>query len=226
MPTYHARPLGAGPFPMVLVNEEIFGVHEYIKDVCRRLAKLGYAAVAPEIYFREGDITKVTDMAQLFGQFISKAPDARVMSDLDAAVAWATANHGDAGRMGVTGFCRGGRNTWMYAAHNAKLKAAVAWYGPPAGATSPIQPQTVLDIAAEIHCPLLGLYGGQDASIKVDDVQAAAAKARAAGKTVEIVVYPDAPHGFHADYRPSYRPADAIDGWAKMLAWFKQYGVA
>jgi len=226
MPTYYARPTGAGPFPTVLVNEEIFGVHDYIKDVCRRFAKLGYVAVAPEIYFREGDITKVTDMGTLFGQFISKAPDDRVLADLDAAVKWAVAHKGDAARMGVTGFCRGGRNTWMYAAHSKSVKAAVAWYGPIAGATTPIQPKTVLDIAAEINCPLLGLYGGQDASIKVDDVQAAAAKARAAGKTVEIVVYPDAPHGFHADYRPSYRPADAIDGWAKMLAWFKQYGVA
>jgi carboxymethylenebutenolidase len=226
MPTYYARPLGAGPFPMVLVNEEIFGVHDYIKDVCRRFAKLGYVAVAPEIYFREGDITKVTDMGQLIGQFISKAPDARVLADLDAAVAWAAANKGDAGRMGVTGFCRGGRNTWMYAAHSKLPKAAVAWYGPVAGGTSPIQPKVVLDIAAEINCPLLGLYGGQDGSIKVDDVQAAAAKARAAGKTVEIVIYPDAPHGFHADYRPSYRPADAADGWARLQAWFKKYGVA
>jgi carboxymethylenebutenolidase len=225
MPLYYARPEGAGPFPIVLVNEEIFGVHDYIKDVCRRLAKLGYCAVAPEIYFREGDITKVTDMGQLIGQFISKAPDATVLSDLDAATAWAAANKGDAGRLGVTGFCRGGRNTWLYAAHNPRLKAAVAWYGPVAGGTSDIQPKTVLDIAAQIDCPLLGLYGGSDTGIAVADVQAAAAKARAAGKTVEIVVYPDAPHGFHADYRPSYRPADAADGWKRMLAWFHTYGV-
>ncbi len=225
MPTYYARPAGAGPFPVVLVNEEIFGVHDYIKDVCRRLAKLGYVAVAPEIYFREGDITKVTDMGQLIGQFISKAPDDRVMADLDAAVAWAEANKGDARRLGVTGFCRGGRNTWMYAAHNPTLKAAVAWYGPIGGQTTAIQPKTVMDIAAEIRCPLLGLYGAQDTGIKIDDVQAAAAKAKAAGKTVEIVIYPDAPHGFHADYRPSYRPADAADGWTKLQAWFKKYGV-
>jgi carboxymethylenebutenolidase len=226
MPTYYARPEGAGPFPILLVNEEIFGVHDYIKDVCRRLAKLGYLAVAPEIYFREGDITKVTDMGQLIGQFISKAPDATVLSDLDAATAWAAANKGDAGRLGVTGFCRGGRNTWMVDAHNPAVKAAVAWYGPIAGGTTEIQPKTVMDIAAEIHAPLLGLYGGQDGGIKVEDVQAAAAKARAAGKTVEIVVYPDAPHGFHADYRPSYRQADAADGWTRMLAWFRKYGVA
>jgi carboxymethylenebutenolidase len=226
IPGYAARPKGAGPFPIILVNEEIFGVHEYIKDVCRRLAKLGYAAVAPEIYAREGDISKVSDYNVLMSQFIGKAPDATVMSDLDAAVAWAEANHGDSSRVGVTGFCRGGRNTWMYAAHSPAVKAAVAWYGPVAGGTTPIQPKTVLDIAADIHCPLLGLYGGQDTGIKVDDVQAAAAKARAAGKTVEIVVFPDAPHGFHADYRPSYKPADAADGWRRMLAWFKKYGVA
>ena len=225
MPTYYARPTGSGPFPVVLVNEESFGVHEYIKDVCRRFAKLGYVAVSPEIYFREGDITKVTDMGQLIGQFLSKAPDARVMSDLDAAVQWTTANKGDAARLGVTGFCRGGRNTWMYAAHNPALKAAVAWYGPVGGGTIAIQPQTVMDIAATIHCPLLGLYGGQDTGIKIDDVQATAAKARAAGKTVEIVVYPDAPHGFHADYRPSYKPADAADGWTRLQAWFRKYGV-
>jgi carboxymethylenebutenolidase len=226
MPTYYARPLGAGPFPVVLVNEEIFGVHDYIKDVCRRFAKLGYLAVAPEIYFREGDITKVTDMGQLIGQFISKAPDDRVLADLDAATAWAIANKGDAARLGVTGFCRGGRNTWMYAAHSKAVKAAVAWYGPIGGGTSAIQPKTVMDIAADINCPLLGLYGGQDTGIKVDDVQAAAAKARAAGKTVEIVVYPDAPHGFHADYRPSFKAADAADGWMRLQAWFKKYGVA
>ena len=226
MPTYYARPTGAGPFPMVLVNEEIFGVHDYIKDVCRRFAKLGYLAVAPEIYFRQGDITKVTEMGQLIGQFISKAPDATVMADLDAAMGWAAANHGDTARMAVVGFCRGGRNTWMYAAHNARLKAAVAFYGPIAGGTSPIQPKTVMDIAADIQCPLLGLYGGQDTSISETDVNAAAAKAHAAGKTVEIVFYPDAPHGFHADYRPSYRPADAADGWARMQAWFRKYGAA
>jgi carboxymethylenebutenolidase len=226
IPGYAARPKGAGPFPIVLVNEEIFGVHEYIKDICRRLAKLGYAAVAPEIYAREGDITKVSDFNVLISQFISKAPDAQVMSDLDSAVTWASANYGDASRIGVTGFCRGGRNTWMYAAHSGAVKAAVAWYGPIGGGTTPIQPQTVMDIAADINCPLLGLYGGQDPGIKVDEVQAAAAKARAAGKTVEIVVYPDAGHGFHADYRPSYNQADAADGWARMLAWFRKYGVA
>lgn len=226
IPGYAARPKTGGPHPLILVNEEIFGVHEYIKDVCRRLAKLGYSAIAPEIYARAGDISKVTDMGTLIGQFISKTPDAQAMGDLDAAVAFAEKNGGDRARLGVTGFCRGGRNTWMYAAHNPSLKAAVAWYGPIGGSPTPIQPKTVMDIAGEIQCPLLGLYGGQDAGIKVPDVQEAAAKARAAGKTVEIVVYPDAPHGFHADYRPSYKQADAADGWGRMLAWFKKYGVA
>ena len=157
---------------------------------------------------------------------MGKAPDATMLSDLDAAVAWAAANKGDAGRIGVVGFCRGGRNTWLYAAHSPNVKAAVAWYGPVVGPTSDIQPHTPTDVAADLHTPLLGLYGGKDGGIKVEDVQAAAAKARAAGHTVEIVVYPDAPHGFHADYRPSYRANDAADGWARMLAWFRKYGVA
>jgi carboxymethylenebutenolidase len=226
LPGYYARPAGNGPFPVVLVIEEIFGVHEYIKDTCRRFAKLGYAAVAPELYARLGDLSKMTDVGQIVSQVISKAPDATLLTDLDSAVAFAAANHGDANRLGVTGFCRGGRNTWLYAAYSPKVKAAVAWYGPIMGGTSDIQPKIVMDIAGDLKAPLLGLYGGQDAGIKVADVEAAAAKAKAAGKTVEIVVYPDAPHGFHADYRPSYRPTEAADGWAKMQAWFKKYGVA
>jgi carboxymethylenebutenolidase len=226
MPGYYAKPTGAGPFPVVLVIEEIFGVHEYIKDICRRFAKLGYVAIAPELYAREGDLSKMTDVQQIIRDVINKTPDDQVMSDLDAAGAYAVSHGGDLGRMGVTGFCRGGRDTWFYAAHNPHLKAAVAWYGPVASPTSPIQPKTALDLAAEIKCPLLGLYGGQDTSISVDDVHKAEAKAKAAGKTVEIVVYPDAPHGFHADYRPSYRASDAMDGWNRLLAWFRRYGVA
>ena len=226
LPGYYARPLGAGPFPIVLVVEEIFGVHDYIKDTCRRFAKLGYMAVSPELYARIADLSKMTDASQIFAQVISKAPDATVMTDLDSAVAWAAANKGNPAKLAVTGFCRGGHVTWLYATHNPNLKAAVAWYGPVAGGTSEIQPKNPIDLAAELKCPLLGLYGGLDTSIKVDDVQAAAAKARAAGKTVEIVVYPDAPHGFHADYRPSYKAADAADGWLRLQAWFKKYGVA
>ena len=225
LPAYYARPTGAGPFPTVLVIEEIFGVHEYIKDTCRRLAKLGYLAVAPELYARIADLSKMTDAAVIVRDVISKAPDDRMLQDLDSTATWAAANKGDPARLAVTGFCRGGRNTWMYAAHNPALKAAVAWYGPIKGTPSPIQPTNPGDIAADLKAPLLGMYGGQDTGIAVPDVQAAAAKAKAAGKTVEIVVFPDAPHGFHADYRPSYRKADADDGWARMLAWFKKNGV-
>lgn len=225
LPAYYARPAGNGPFPTVLVIEEIFGVHEYIQDTCRRLAKAGYMAVAPELYARIGDLSKMTDVGAIIRDVISKAPDDRLLQDLDATAAWATANKGDPARLAVTGFCRGGRNTWMYAAHNPALKAAVAWYGPVKGMPSPIQPTNPGDIADKLGAPLLGLYGGQDAGIAVADVQAAAAKAKAAGKTVEIVVFPDAPHGFHADYRPSYRKADAEDGFGRMLAWFKTYGV-
>lgn len=225
LPGYFARPDGAGPFPTVLVIEEIFGVHDYIKDICRRLAKAGYLAVAPELYARLADLSKMTDVRKIISDVILKAPDATMLSDLDSTAAWAAANHGDPARLAVTGFCRGGRNTWLYATHNPDLKAAVAWYGPVAGGTSPIQPKTVLDVAASLEAPLLGLYGGQDTGIRQQDVQEAARRARAAGATVEIVVYPDAGHGFHADYRPSYNAADAADGWKRMLAWFAKYGV-
>lgn len=225
LPAYYARPQGAGPFPTVLVIEEIFGVHEYIKDTCRRLAHAGYMAVAPELYARIGDLSKMTDVQAIVRDVISKAPDDQLLRDLDAAASWAAANRGDRARLAVTGFCRGGRNTWLYAAHNPALRAAVAWYGPVQGQPSAIQPQTPTDMAGELRCPLLGLYGGQDTGIPVDSVRAAEAKAKAAGKQVEIVVYPDAPHGFHADYRPSYRKETAEDGWRRMLAWFKQNGV-
>ena len=225
LPAYYARPATSTGFPVVLVNEEIFGVHEYIKDTCRRLAKLGYMAVAPELYARIADLSKMTDIPQIVSGVISKKPDDEMFSDLDATLDWAAKNKGSATAIAETGFCRGGRNTWLYATHNANLKAAVAWYGPIKGATSEIQPKVVLDVADKLKCPLLGLYGEKDTGIAVPDVKEAEAKARAAGKTVEIVVYPDAPHGFHADYRPSYRQADAEDGWKRMLDWFKRYGV-
>lgn len=226
LPAYFARPQGPGPFPIVLVNEEVFGVHDYIADICRRLAKAGYLAVAPEIYARLADLSKISDFSTIFRDVVSRAPDATMLSDLDATLAWAAANRGDAGRIGVVGFCRGGRTTWLYAAHNPRVKAAVAWYGPVAGPTSAIQPRTPFDVAGELHAPLLGLYGGKDGGIRPADVQAAAEKARAAGRTVEIVLYPDAGHAFHADYRPTYREADAADGWARMLDWLRKYGVA
>jgi carboxymethylenebutenolidase len=225
LPAYYARPDGAGPFPTVLVIEEIFGVHEYIKDVCRRLAKLGYFAVTAELYARQGDLSKMTDVPTIIKEVISKAPDAEVMSDLDSIAKWAFANGGDPARLGVVGFCRGGRAVWLYDAHSPALKAAVAFYGPVNDGRSEIQPHTATDLAAELHAPLLGLYGAKDPGISPADVQAAADKARAAGKTVEIVVYADAAHGFHADYRPSYVKDAADDGWKRMDAWFKQHGV-
>jgi carboxymethylenebutenolidase len=226
IPAYYARPENGARFPTVLVIEEIFGVHEWIKDICRRLAKAGYLAVAPELYARIADLSRMTDVHAIIRDVISKAPDATVLSDLDSTAAWAARNGGDPDRLGVMGFCRGGRDTWLYAEHNSHLKAAVAWYGPVNSATSPIQPHTPLELAAELKCPLLGLYGGKDQSIKPEDVHAAADKARAAGQKVEIVYYPDAPHGFAADYRPSYRADDAASGWQRALGWLKDHGVA
>ncbi len=225
LPGYSARPDGAGPFPTILVIEEVFGVTEYIQDVCRRFAKAGYLAVAPEVYARIADLSKITDFSQITA-VIAQSRDAQIMSDLDSTAAWAANNHGDAARLGVNGFCRGGRDVWLYAAHNPHLKAAVSWYGVLDGKTSAIQPQTALDAADKILCPLLGLYGSKDASNPLPLIHEAEAKAKAAGKTVEIVIYPDAPHGFHADYRPSYREADAKNGWQRALAWFKRYDVA
>ena len=225
LPAYAARPTGAESPPVVIVIEEIFGVHEYIKDVCRRLAKLGYLAVAPELYARLADLSTMTDPAQIMNDVILKAPDATLLSDLSATVDWAVAHHGDAARVATLGFCRGGRDVWLFAETDPRLKAAVAFYGPVASPTSAIQPQTPLDLAGQLKCPLLGLYGGQDPSIAPADVYAAQARARAAGKTVEIVYYPDAGHGFHADYRNSYNRADAIAAWARAIAWLREYDV-
>jgi carboxymethylenebutenolidase len=226
LPAYYARPAGAGPFPTILVIEEIFGVHDYIQDICRRFARLGYLAVAPELYARLGDPGAYSDPHEIVAKIISKAPDATMLSDLDSTAAWAAANKGDPARLGVTGFCRGGRDTWLYAEHNPHLKAAVAWYGPVKGPVSEIQPHTPTDEASALRCPLLGLYGGRDDSIHPADVQAAAGVARDAGHVVEIKVFPDAGHGFHADYRATYDKAAAEQGWAEALAWFKAHGVA
>jgi len=220
-------PATGGPFPVVLVVQEIFGVHEHIKDVCRRFAKEGYCAVAPELYARQGDVSKYTDYKQIFAEVVSKVPDAQVMSDLDAAVAWAAkSGSGDAARVGVTGFCWGGRITWLYAAHSAVLKAGVAWYGRLVGAATPLQPRYPIDVAAELKAPVLGLYGGQDQGIPLADVEKMRAALAAAKQPSEIHVYPDAPHGFHADYRPSFREADARDAWRRCLEWFRKNGVA
>jgi carboxymethylenebutenolidase len=227
IPAYRAMPATGGPFPVVLLVQEIFGVHEHIKDVARRLAKEGYLVIAPELYARQGDVSKMTEIKQIFGEVVSKVPDAQVMSDLDAALAWAQASgKGDASRAAVTGFCWGGRITWLYAAHNPKLKAGVAWYGRVVGEPTPLQPKAPADLAAELKAPVLGLYGGKDDGIPLADVdamRAALAKAGKADSTIEV--YPDAPHGFHADYRPSYREADAKAAWGRMLAWFREHDV-
>jgi carboxymethylenebutenolidase len=226
IPAYRAMPAKGGPFPVVLVVQEIFGVHEHIKDVCRRFAKEGYLAIAPELYARQGDPTKYADWKQLYAEIVTKVPDAQVMSDLDAAVAWAGKSaSGDVKRVGVTGFCWGGRITWLYAAHSAQLKAGVAWYGRLVGESTPLQPKYPFDVAAELKAPVLGLYGGQDQGIPLADVEKMRAALAAAKSPSEIVVFPDAQHGFNADYRPSYRAEDAREAWKQCLAWFRRHGV-
>lgn len=229
MPAYRAQPASGSNFPVILVVQEIFGVHEHIKDICRRLAKRGYMAIAPELYARQGDPRKYSDMQALMSEVVSKVPDAQVMGDLDASVAWATANGGDVARLGITGFCWGGRITWLYAAHNPQIKAGVAWYGRIVGQASELNPKNPIDIAAQLNGPVLGLYGGQDQGISLDTLEqmrkALAASDNAASKASTIRVYDDAPHAFNADYRPSYRKEAAEDGWKRLLAWFKQNGV-
>jgi carboxymethylenebutenolidase len=225
IPAYRAMPAAGGPFATVLVIQEVFGVHEHIKDICRRLAKLGYFAVAPALYARQGDVSQMTRIEDILS-VVSKVPDAQVASDLDATVAWAqSTGNADTARLGVTGFCWGGRQTWLYAEHNPDLKAAVAWYGFLVGTPDPLHPVNPIDQAAQLKCPVLGLYGAQDRSISQDSIENMKAAAKAAGKTAEFIVYADAGHGFNADYRPSYNVADAKDGWNKLQAWFKGHGV-
>jgi carboxymethylenebutenolidase len=225
IPAYRAMPAKGGPFPVVLVVQEIFGVHEHIKDMCRRFAKEGYLAVAPELYARQGDPTKFTDWKQLYAEVVSKVPDAQVMSDLDAAVAWAgKSGSGDVKRVGVTGFCWGGRITWLYCAHSPQVKAGVAWYGRLVGETSPLQPKYPIDVVADLKAPVLGLYGGKDQGIPLADVEKMRTALAAAKNPSEIVVFPEAGHGFNADYRPSYRAEDAREGWRQALAWFRKHG--
>jgi carboxymethylenebutenolidase len=226
IPAYRAAPAKGGPFPVVLVVQEIFGVHEHIKDVCRRFAKLGYLAIAPELYARQGDVSKLEKIDDIL-KIVAKVPDAQVMSDLDAAVAWAKkSGHGDTSKLGITGFCWGGRIVWLYAAHNKDLKAGVAWYGRLEGKANDLQPAHPLDLVAKLHAPVLGLYGGADKGIPVESVEKMKKALKDADKKAEIVVYPDTPHGFHADYRDSYRKENAEDGWKKLLEWFKKNGVA
>ncbi len=229
MPAYRAQPAGAKNPPVVLVISEIFGVHEHIADVARRFAKQGYLAIAPELFVRQGDAGAYGEIAKLMSEVIAKVPDAQVMGDIDATVAWARAQGGDVARLGITGFCWGGRITWLYAAHNPAIKAGVAWYGRLVGASTPLTPQHPVDLAGKLNGPVLGLYGGQDSGIPLDTVdkmKAALSQGSAAAKRSEFHVYADAPHAFHADYRPSYRQDAAEDGWKRCLAWFKAQGVA
>ena len=226
IPAYRAVPAGATNAPTILVVQEIFGVHEHIKDVCRRFAKLGYLAIAPELYARQGDASGYTDNAKLFADIVNKVPDAQVMSDLDACVKWASTNGGNPTRLGITGFYWGGRITWLYDAHNPNVKAGVAWYGRLVGDKDPLRPLHPVDIADKLHAPVLGLYGAADAGIPVttvDTMKAALEKGPAAARASTFVVYPDTPHAFHADYRPSYREKEAKDGWNRTVEWFKKY---
>jgi carboxymethylenebutenolidase len=212
-------------FPAVVVVQEIFGVHEHIKDVCRRLAKSGYLAVAPELYARQGDVSRLSEIDEI-RKIVAKVPDAQVMTDLDATVAWVKASgEGNVEKLGITGFCWGGRIVWLYAAHNARVKAGVAWYGRLVGKASELQPAHPLDIAGSLKAPVLGLYGGSDQGIPVETVEQMQQALKAADSPSTIIVYPETPHAFYADYRPNYRKEAAEDGWKRLLAWFKDHGV-
>jgi carboxymethylenebutenolidase len=224
MPVYYARPAGVANPPVILVAMEVFGLHEYIKDVTRRLAKLGALAVAPDYYFRKGDLTKVTELPALFPIVNAKA-DTELFSDLDATVAWAKSQGGNTDRLGIMGFCRGGRTVWRYSTHNPNLKAGVSFYGSLSDPPNEAMPINSIASAKEVKEPVLGLYGAEDQGISIEDVNTMKAALAAAGKTAEFKIYPGAPHGFHADYRTSYRKDAAEDGWNSMTAWFKKYGV-
>jgi carboxymethylenebutenolidase len=226
IPGYRAMPSEGRAFPAVLVVQEIFGVHEHIKDVCRRLAKSGYLAVAPELYARQGDVSSLSEIEQI-RTIVAKVPDGQVMTDLDAAVEWIKASgDGNVKRLGVTGFCWGGRIVWLYAAHSAQVKAGVAWYGRLVGKANELQPAHPLDMAATLQAPVLGLYGGSDQGIPLETVEQMKQALRASDSPSTIIVYPDTPHAFYADYRSSYRKEAAEDGWSRLLAWFKEHGVA
>jgi len=226
MVAYRAMPDKGGPFPTVLVIQEIFGVHEWVKDICRRLAKAGYYAIAPALYARQGDPSTYTDIPKLVAEIVVKVPTDEVMSDLDATVVYAkSTGKADTAKLGITGFCWGGFTTWMYAAHQPALKAAVAWYGA-SRKISDLTPQNPEDIAGDLKCPVLAFYGGKDPSIPPETIQKREDVCKAAGKTCELKIYPDAAHGFNADYRPSYNADAAKDAWGLMLAWFKKNGVA
>ena len=225
IPAYRAMPSTGKSFPVILVVQEIFGVHEHIKDVTRRFAKAGYMAIAPELYYRQGDVSKLTDNKEIFAKVVNKVPDSQVMSDLDAAVAWAAKNGGNVDKLGITGFCWGGRITWLYVAHNPNVDAGVAWYGRLVGDKTEMNPSHPIDLVDRINAPVLGLYGGADAGIPNDTVERMNEALKKAGKKSSIHLYPDTPHAFHADYRPSYRKEQAEDGWKRALEWFRKNGV-
>jgi carboxymethylenebutenolidase len=227
IPAYRAMPAGTGPYPVVVVVQEIFGVHEHIKDICRRFAKLGYLGVAPELYARQGDVSKIENIQEIISKVVSRVPDSQVISDIDASVAWAKGTgKGDTARLGITGYCWGGRIVWLYTAHNPNVKAGVAWYGRLVGKPDELHPKNPIDLVGELKAPVLGLYGGADQGIPVESVDRMRAALKEAGKPAEIIVYPDTPHAFYADYRPSYRKEQAEDGWRRLRDWFKKYGVA
>lgn len=225
IPAYRAAPATGENFPIVLVIQEIFGVHEHIQDITRRFAKLGYLAIAPELFVRQGDVSKLSSIDEI-RPIVAKVPDAQVLSDLDATVHWAVKSaKGNADKLAITGFCWGGRITWLYAAHNPKVKAGVAWYGRLVGDATKLTPKHPVDIASKLTVPILGLYGGKDTGIPIDTVEQMRDRLKSSSSKSEIIVYPDAPHAFFADYRPSYREKEAKEGWKRLLAWFKQHGV-
>jgi len=227
IPAYRAMPATGDNFPVVLVVQEIFGVHEHIQDICRRFAKLGYLAIAPEMFARQGDVSKISDIQEIISKVVSKVPDAQVMSDLDATVSWAKKSaKGNIDNLAITGFCWGGRITWLYSAYNPNVKAGVAWYGRLVGESKPLTPKHPVDIAADLKVPVLGLYGAKDNGIPVSTVEQMRQSLKMGNSNSEIIIYPDAPHAFNADYRPSYRKEAAEDGWKRLQDWFKKYGVA
>ena len=227
IPAYYAMPKNGKNLAVVLVVHEIFGVHEHIKDICRRLAKAGYYAIAPELFIRQGDVSTISNIPDIQKNVTSKVPDAQVMSDLDACVAFAAKNPAvNAQKLAITGFCWGGRITWLYAAYNQRVKAGAAWYGRLEGNATELMPKYPIDVASQINAPILGLYGGSDTGISQDSVQRMVTALNASGKKSKIVVYPDVGHAFNADYRPSYNEAAAKDAWAKLLDWFKTNGVS
>ena len=229
IPAYHAMPEGKTKLGVVIVVHEIFGVHEYIQDTCRRFAKLGYLAIAPDFFVRHGDVRSYKTVAEIFSNVVSKVPDTEVLADVDATLAWASTHGGDATKVGITGFCWGGRIVWMASAANPRLKAGVAWYGRLMTMVNAATPTHPHDIAEKLHWPVLGLYGGKDDGIPMDTVEEMKTRLSFGGKASqasEFVIYPDAPHAFHADYRPSYRKEAAEDGFKRAVAWFKKHGVA